>query len=104
MRLQGREGEAGRALQQAQRFRLSSPALWAALGDTYTQLGRFDSAADCLARAAAAEDGVQVWMCSNWGITNKAAVLWVVAACLRPQQLPCSAAAAERDMQCVLGV
>jgi hypothetical protein len=33
------------------------------LGDAFTSLGRYDSAADCLARAAAARDDVKVRMC-----------------------------------------
>jgi hypothetical protein len=60
--LQGREGEAGQALRQAQRSGLDSPRLWVELGDYFTQLGRLASAADCLARAAAAKDGVKVSM------------------------------------------
>jgi hypothetical protein len=57
---QGREGEAGQALKQAQRCKLDSADLLAELGDKYTELGRFNSAADCLARAVAARDGVKV--------------------------------------------
>jgi hypothetical protein len=60
---QGREGAAGQALRQAQRCGLSSPELLVGLGDAFTSLGRYDSAADCLARAAAAGDDVKVRMC-----------------------------------------
>jgi Flp pilus assembly protein TadD len=57
---QGREGEAGQALKQAQRCKLDSADLLEELGCKYMELGRLDSATDCLARAVAARDGVKV--------------------------------------------
>lgn len=76
---QGREGEASQALKQAQRFGLSDAGLLEQLGDRYTELGRFDSGADCLARSAAALDGVKVctWVCLVYGWCAAAAACWL---------------------------
>jgi len=56
----GREGDAGQALKQAQRCGLACPDLLTELADAYTERGRFERAADCLARAAGVRDNVKV--------------------------------------------
>lgn len=90
--LQGREGEASQALKQAQRCKLDNPDLLSELGDKYTELGRFDSAADCLARAVAAQDGVKVGMLRTAPPSRQQLVLQTLqfACCWGPTGLVCS--------------
>jgi thioredoxin-like negative regulator of GroEL len=54
------EGTAAHALRQATALGLSDADLLTSLADQYAALGRFQSAADLLARAAAVHDSVEV--------------------------------------------